>query len=364
MGALGALVFLALPMLVGLMIGERGLSEQQSGLVASSYFATYFLSSSSSYLWINKIPPRKIAGIAYLCMATGLGSAALATNAWQLAFCMAVAGLGGGSLFSLATTIISRRPEADRDFGWLLATQQLVAAGFLFASADWSLQIALACISGIGFFMLASLPGIAAKERAVSGPGGAVTQSTPQSGVWAALAILMINFMALSALWAFVERIGATGGLDSSALGSALSLSMLAGLAGALLVTRVADRWGRQIPLWSSATAFALVCAGYELEMSWLLFLAVTSMLSFTWNFALAYQMGVVALLDGRGRYSALIPAAQSAGAMLGPVLGGALVTDGQYTELLWVVATLVTATLLGFSLLVRNRAATTVSEG
>ena len=55
MGAMGALVFLALPLLIGLIIGERGYTEQQAGLIASSYFATYFLASASSFLWIDRL---------------------------------------------------------------------------------------------------------------------------------------------------------------------------------------------------------------------------------------------------------------------------------------------------------------------
>jgi predicted MFS family arabinose efflux permease len=346
------------------MIGQLGLSEQQSGTVASSYFVTYFLSSGSSYLWINKISPRTIATVAYLCMTIGLSMAALAATPWQLVPCMAIAGLGGGSLFSLATTIISRRPEADRDFGWLLATQQFMAAGFLFASSDWSLEVTLVCAATLSLIMLASLPGISREKLTEAQVTEPSSQDSHTTAPRIALAILMVNFLALSALWAFVERIGAAGGLDGSQLGSALSTSMLAGLAGALLVTQVADHWGRQIPLWASAVAFTLACSGYTLQMEWIWFLAVTSLLSFTWNFALAYQMGVIAHLDKAGGHSALIPAAQGAGAMLGPLLGGWLVTGGDFTKLLWVVVVMILTTILGFSLLLRMPVSSRVSQG
>ncbi|MEH6581245.1 MAG: MFS transporter [Halioglobus sp.] len=364
MGAMGALVFLALPLLIGLFIDERGFSEQQAGLIASAYFATYFIASASAFLWIDHVRPGRSGAVACLCIAMGPYLATLVTSPMGLASSLALAGVGGGMLFSLATSIISRRAQADRDFGWLLATQQLLAALFLFASTDWNLATTLLCVSGLSLLLLPGMTALSGYEHVPASPPGKNDLSAKSSPAWLALLALMINFMALSALWAFVDRIGSHSGLDSEQLGSALSLSMLAGLAGALLVTGLADRLGRQAPLWLSAIAFLSVCVGYRLDMNWTLFLTVTALLSFSWNFGLAYQMGVVATLDGDGRFSALIPAAQGAGAMLGPVMGGMLAMGGNYDNLLLCVSALVIISIAGFSILARRPAFTRPAAG
>ena len=364
MGAMGALVFLALPLLVGLIISERGYTEQQAGLIASSYFATYFLASASSILWIDRLRPGRCGAVACLCMATGTGLSTLTQSQPGLSACMAVAGVGGGILFSLATSTISRRPQADRDFGWLLATQQLLAAAFLTMSSNWNLLLTLGCIAFLSLLLIPAALALPNNSSASSKVPPNQDMPTHRNQAPLALLALMINFMALSALWAFVERIGFSSGLSSDALSSALSLSMLAGLAGALLVTWLGDRWGQRTPLWLSALAFLSVCGGYSLNMTWPVFLTVTSLLSFSWNFSLAYQMGVIAGRDISGKYSALIPAAQGAGAMLGPALGGAMAVGGNYAPLLSSVALLVIVSITGFSILARRPVNTGTAAG
>lgn len=364
MGAMGALVFLALPLFIGLFIDELGFSEQQAGLVASAYFATYFIASASAFLWIDRIRLQRIGALACLCIAAGSSFATLASSPTGLASCMAIVGVGGGMLFSIATSVISQRPQADRDFGWLLATQQLLAALFLIASTGWNLGLGLLCITFLALLLIPGTAVLSGYRNTAKCHPDIEGRQPGKSPAWFALLALMINFMALSALWAFVERIGASSGLDAGEISAALSLSMLAGLAGALLVTGLAGRVGRQLPLWLSALAFLSVCAGYALEMNWSLFLAVTAGLSFSWNFGLAYQMSIVATVDDKGKFSALIPAAQGAGAMLGPVLGGFLASSGNYNNLLICVGGLVIVSITGFSVLARKPVFTRPATG
>jgi aminomethyltransferase len=76
------------------------------------------------------------------------------------------------------------------------------------------------------------------------------------------------------------------------------------------------------------------------------------------------YQMGIIATLDDDGRFSALIPAAQGAGAMLGPVIGGILAMGGNYDNLLLCVGVLVIISIAGFSILARRPAFTRPAAG
>ena len=85
-------------------------------------------------------------------------------------------------------------------------------------------------------------------------------------------------------MWAFVERIGVTGGLTVAQVGSALSFSMLGGLLGALFVASQGGKWGRLKPLWLSGGLFVVVAFGYLLETSWYLFAGLTFLFSFAWN--------------------------------------------------------------------------------
>jgi hypothetical protein len=54
-------------------------------------------------------------------------------------------------------------------------------------------------------------------------------------------------------------------------------------------------------------------------------------MLNLFWNFALPYLLGSIALFDKTGRLMVLIPAAQSAGFALGPIISGLLIVGTDY---------------------------------
>ena len=350
MGAFGALIFLALPLLVGLMVEQRGLTGQRAGTMASVYFATYFLASGSAFLWLHRVSAKIIGAIAYLLMACGLATGAADNSTMALGCGFALAGLGGGLLFSLAVDIIAGGRNSDKNFGWLLATQQLLAASFLYLTPGLSLEAVLLAVAGLCLLML---PGLLWLDRPPRTQQISTTaKQGPNGDSRMALSALAINFMALSALWAFVERIGSESGLESGELGFALSLSMLGGLTGALLVALVGERWGRQLPLWSCGALFIGLCMAYRLDLNLGLYVVLTCALSFAWNVVLAYQMGVIAALDTTGTQASLIPAAQGAGAMLGPSLGGWLITGAGYSQLLTVVAGLVLLSIAAFSAL------------
>lgn len=344
MSAAGAVVFLILPMLVGFFVDLLGFTEQQAGMLSSTYFAAYFLTGASAFLWVARVNLYRVAWAGYAVMVTGLALTAGAGSALGMAAALGLSGAGSGALFALGVAVIAQTRNQDRNFGWVLFAQQLSAAALLLLIPGWvvpawglsggllAIAMVIAAMSAT-LLLLPSLPGPSQPEAGKPIPG---EQSS--RGPRLALAAMVLHFTALSALWAFVERIGAGSGLSSSQVGNALALSMLGGLAGAVAVTLLGDRLGRRFPLWLAAVAFLLVAWGFGRELAWGHFAAFAALLSFAWNFVLAYQMGIVTGLDADGRYAVLIPAAQAGGAMAGPALGGSLLSAGGYALLLTVV--------------------------
>ncbi|MEH6589463.1 MAG: MFS transporter [Halioglobus sp.] len=338
MSACGSAVFLVLPMLVGQMIDYRGLNEGQAGLVASTYFATYLLSGASAFFWMNRVNWRTAGVVAYLLMVLGLLLAIFSENQLTLSMCFAVSGVGGGMLYALGVAVVSSTVDADRNFGWVLVAQQIVAAFLLLLIPPlitplWDFAGTLSVLAIVAALLAISYRWIPLSRTVVSAPKD-IVGSNNWPVRWALFAMLL-HFTALSALWAFVDRLATHNGLSEEGIGSGLALSMFAGLAGALLVTRMAGHFGRKLPLWFAAGGFFAVCYGFHLEFGWGQFALLTALLSFVWNFVLAYQMGIVAGLDRDGRYAVLIPAAQACGAMLGPAAGGLIITTGGYSILL-----------------------------
>jgi hypothetical protein len=79
------------------------------------------------------------------------------------------------------------------------------------------------------------------------------------------------------------------------------------------------------------------------------------------WNFPMAYQMGMIASADERGHVAVLMPAALAIGGALGPVLAGAVLTDGHgYSPLYALFAVATGAGLAAFVMLGRRLASST----
>lgn len=361
MASAGAIVFLSLPLLVGLFIESHKLNEEQAGAIASAYFVTYLMASASSVVWVTRLSAARLGAMAYALMSGGLVLAAAAGSVTVLMVGICVAGVGGGMLFSLGVGIIATGPDTDRNYGWLLVAQQLVAAALLLIVPAlvvplWGLSGALGALALLALLCSLSLRAIAGFNLGPApGDDSLHRSAVPRGRILAGLGALVLHFAGLSALWAFVERIGDANGIPAAGVGQALSFSMLGGLSGALLVTQLGNRAGRQLPLWISTLAFAAVSFAYGMPLSWLTFLLVTSLLSFAWNFVLAYQMSILSELGNGGGGAVLIPAAQGLGAVIGPYMGGAIISGLGQSSLLMAVGVVCVTTIVVFSMLARG---------
>ncbi len=115
---------------------------------------------------------------------------------------------------------------------------------------------------------------------------------------------------------------------------------------GGLVPVWLGDRKGIAWPI-SAATLIligaVLMAAG---KVTALVFTLSAVVVSVMWVFATAYQTALIATLDRYGSYTVLIPAAQGAGAMLGPATASFFVRNDAYLPVT-VVAVLFFATSL-----------------
>ena len=64
---------------------------------------------------------------------------------------------------------------------------------------------------------------------------------------------------------------------------------------------------------------------------TWFSYMLAVGLLNLFWNFALPYLLGSIALFDKTGRLMVLIPAAQSAGFAIGPMVAGLFIVGADY---------------------------------
>lgn len=357
MSAAGAAVFLLLPMLVGAAINGLGYSESQAGLLASSYFAGYMLTAISAFFWIRKIAWRLIALLGYIGLSAGLACSATVIDFNLMIPTLFVSGCGAGALFGLGVTMVSDSSNPDRNFGFVLVTQQATAAILLFTLpatvlATWGfagLTMSLAVILGALGFSIVWIP---ANNTDSSTREYSEKATLSLTKLWLALTALAVYFAALSGVWAYIERLGDANNLLTTEIGTALAIAMIGGVLGGLAAVFSGDRWGRNLPLLSSTCLFAAIFFVFDSSFGLIEFTLASFLFSAAWNYVLAYQMSVIAQLDSDGRFSVLMPAAQALGAILGPAGAGLLINGGNFSPLLWVATLCIMVAIVPFVML------------
>jgi len=331
----GSLVYLISPVLVGSAMDSLALSSDDAGLLVAAYFAGYTLINLSAVAWLHRVNVRHAAFAAGVVFIAGLLVGTTQAGLAGSALALFVSGTGAGLLYGISIGIIGRSEEADRYFGIALGAQLLFGSLLLFSAPAllaprWGYDgilvgtaayVALLC-TAVGW----SPESIEKAGRNAAGPG---SPNLPL--VLGGVAALLVWFTGYSGVYAFVERIGTSGGLSGTQIGAVLSLTIVTGMTGALAAAWLGDRFGRLLPHFIGAAGTALTLMLLYGEPGLLRFSAAIVCLTLSLNFWLAYMLGAVTAVDVQGRYAVLTTAALGIGATFGPAVAGGLVAAGGY---------------------------------
>lgn len=335
LSAVGAAFFLILPLFLGALADQYSLTDRQIGLLGSAYLAGFSVLSTSAVLWINRWNWRRTTLVSLVVL---IAFCLLLLTATQFPYLVAVVvAIGGaaGTVFAIATRVISGVQNPDRGFGIKLFAEQVCGAVLIFViplylMPVWGLAglvvgaILAFLILGTGAFGLPPSAGKAACQTVSDQAGSGGT-------VWFGLLGLTVFMFGLSAVWAFIERIANDAGLSAESIGAMLSVGLGFGAVGAALAAIIGDSLGHK---WPQLLGMALLLVCLHLlsgELSVLRFGLAVILLSGMWNFLLAYQMASVARHDKGLQRTVLIAPAIAIGATFGPGVAGMLTVGTDY---------------------------------
>jgi predicted MFS family arabinose efflux permease len=242
---------------------------------------------------------------------------------------LALAGVGLAISFASAITLIGDTSQPNRNFGVLILAQVGLAAavGVALPVVDegWGfsgIMVLFAVISVGNLGCARWLPTRGVKEIAAMSNSSPAASKAP---VIVGLFAYLVFYVSLAAVWAFLELIANEFGISDARVSVVISSSLLIGGFGALGAMLVG---GRVRP----ATGIAVGAIGMMLAtlmllgtLSYGVYFAAVCLFQVTWNFGIAFQLGLIATLDISGRFVVLSTAFATAGAVLGPALGGIL---------------------------------------
>ena len=307
---------------VGGMITELGFSQTQANFVASAEIAGIALASLMGIFWINLLDWRKVAVFALLAVFVGnLISSFVDNLEWMLLIRFLTGFLGHGTVTALGVAILGSTSNPDRNFGLNNATNLIIAA-----LTALLIPITMNRFGMIGYFifpMVLSIPALLLNTR-LQTVKKSISEDNKISSTLpflflpiAGMFVMIMHQMAHGPLWVRFVPFGASVGLDAADVGIALSIAYGISFIGPLAAAALASRMGRNIPVLLALTVQFFVVISFQGQMEWIGFAVRVIVFQIFWGFGTTFIMGMVANADKTGRYTVLLPAAQSGGLSL-----------------------------------------------
>lgn len=339
-GVIGTSAFNILPLLMDGAARNLGFSDQQVGILSLAISLGSGASALFSITWVRSASWPCAAAICSGGMLVSYALSSVLQDYRSFVLLQGSAGIFGGSLLSLAYTILSDRDEPARGFGLATAAQVvyqifgLVAGPTLLQRAGLSgLMYVLVTLCAITTLVASQLP----KQGRVLRRGLSVDAILTPAGL-ISLAACSAFFVNVGAYWTYLDIMGRSVGLSSSAVANSIAAGVSVGVFGGGFAWFLGDRYGQIRPLGVATlitTASALLLWGpFTLQA----FVLSTLLYCFAWNYAVNYQLAVVNSVDNSGQAVAVATAFYYFGAAIGSALAGFLVRPGAYDAIVWLV--------------------------
>ena len=353
-------VYLGLPVLLGALADSYHFDPVQTGRLASLELAGLLLGSIAvaNLLREGRHRPLALCGIA-VAMTANLASMYFATLE-SLYVVRTVAGFGSGLCYGVSMACLSYSKDPARTsslFGvGLIVISSLELYALPLIAREWSMPGIFAALGLAYVIPLVVVRWLPTRREAlpiVAEPETAGTGDTHVALSWLCLLAIAFFNVAVSAVWAYAERIGASAQLSATFVATTLNVCNIASLFACWLAWRVSRRFGQQRPQFFAlaATALALmtwpaVFGEIDYAVHMMVFFQAAAVTS-------VYQVGIIGVIDASGKHAALIPAAQGVGVSIGPVLGGVMFSVGSSTTPLLLGSGTILLLTLGVYLLV-----------
>ena len=340
---IGGLPFNALPVMLGSMADSFALDAKAVGLMGSICFAGYLAGTLAAPLWINRMNWR------VLTVASAAGTAASFAISSQvgsvntLYAVWALIGFFASTMTSLGMRILSDLPNKVRAYGVRQGVELSITAAVLFALPPLVIAVWKYPGAGLALAAVVALLGLSAfwvpahplVPVAAAGAGGTGARRALPAAAWGCMAIFFVFLVGNIALWAFLERIGASLQITPAQMGLVFAVLKLLGGGAAFFCAWIGDRAGQRLPYWVVLAAIAAGLALIAQSASFASFALGVWLWEFAFTCGCVFQSALIARSDASGRAVVLIPAVFALGSMVGPAAAGYLVAAGSFGPLL-----------------------------
>jgi len=356
LSAAGALVFNAFPLFLSTIADQWKLSDAQLGLLGSAYLGGFALIALGAVLWMPRFNWKTTGLVAYLLIGAGVMGFSLTGKTSAVFASMALLGVGSGTIFTLALGVLSRATNPDRAYGLKISAEMIAASILVFAMTSLVIKhfgfqgfaYGTILLYGLSAFSIILLPHNFMKtEEDAFESDTAVSDGSINPAGWFSVIALFIQFAAFSALWGFMERIGADIGVAAGTIGTILTLSVIFGLGGAMLGAALGNRFEQAKPL--GIILLSTIATVWLLAYSkgTMTFAVAACAINALLQLSVVYQMALVTVADQTGKFTVMMAFILSFGGAVGPGVAGFLKTEESYLPVYIAVCIVTVVSLL-----------------
>jgi predicted MFS family arabinose efflux permease len=341
------------PAIVGGLMDGLSLSARQAGLVSTAWLAGCALGSC----WVLFAGGRRrlravlLASVAIVALCD-LASAA-AGRLPTLLLARAGSGIGAGVTLAAVSAAAAQMKRAGVMYAAIPIAQQLFGfVGLLTIPpllARTGIAGAFVALSGCSVVGLCLMRGVPDWELNT----GAEALSLKLSGrSLLILGALFATYLAFTAEWTYVERVGISAGIAHAAVSRALAFGMVGGITGSLGATALLLR-SNEANRALLVGAVALVLCTVLLALASVASAFTAAIIAFNGSIALITPLYMARLASGEGGGSRVVLAllAMYLGFISGPVVGGNVVAFGGYGSLGWTAVSLLTLAFVALAI-------------
>lgn len=335
--AVGWIVFMGMPVLVGALVDKLGFSEAQAGYMASADLFGIFCASILVSLTIKRINRRVWVAAGIIVSALCNIASGYLVDFSPMFAVRVVAGLGSGICYSIALANLATTTNSTRNFTYLIFTLVAINAVELYGLPEvvmlWGIGGIFAAFAAVNLLCLAALFAMPSRlpEGVLGGGPVEATRSERAVLLHGGLALLAIAlfYITVSGFWAYVERMGVAAALSDRFIQISLSSTTLLSLIGCIVAYQASKVQGQSLLLLIALGVIGAAMLWIGSHVVPVSFVAVLCIFQLLWNGVDIYQLGTLSTIDRSGRLPALVPAAQGLGQTLGPALSGLVVSLG-----------------------------------
>ncbi len=151
-----------------------------------------------------------------------------------------------------------------------------------------------------------------------------------------AVAAMFFYFFAQGVIWSYLFLIGTNAGMGEQEVANGLTLSQFLGIAGAFTAAAVGRRYGRALPLALGILGGAAILFLLFGQFTALVYALTVCIYNYAWNLTHPYLLAAMASFDAHGRVVVYAVAAQMMGLAVGPAFAATLITEGDYSNVVW----------------------------